>query len=159
MRTAPTRPIAGFTLVELMIVVAIIAILASIAIPQYGQYIRRSQIQEALATMLEYRTRLEQFYQNNRGYGQSGTTACGVTPAAFPNLRFFQITCAVPNVAAPGLPQSYTITATGIAGNVVAGGQATYTVNEQNVRQTTFWNNTVALAPPRACWLLNGGEC
>lgn len=152
-------PISGFTLVELMIVVAIIAVLASIAVPQYSQYVRRSQIQEALSTMLEYRTRLEQYYQNNRGYGVSGTANCGVTPAAFPNLRFFQVACTVPNVAAPALPQTYTLTATGIGGNVSGGNQATYTVDEQNVRQTTFWNSPVALAPPRACWLVGGGEC
>jgi type IV pilus assembly protein PilE len=140
------RQSTGFTLIELMIVVAIIAVLASIAIPQYSEYIRRSQVAEATSTLLEYRTRLEQYYQDNRNYGPEPD--CGVLPAAFPNRRYFTFTCATSNSA-----QSYTLTATGSGGGVVG---SDYTITDQNVRSTTSFKGT---AVAKTCWLVSGGEC
>jgi type IV pilus assembly protein PilE len=133
----------GFTLVELMIVVAIIATLAAIAIPAYGDYVRRSQVSEATANLMEYRTRMEQFYQDNRNYGVA--PACGVLPV---NGRYFDVTCV-------GTGQGYTVTQTGARGSVIG---SIYTINEANVRTTTRYLN-VAQAPVRNCWLVNGNEC
>ena len=48
----------GFTLIELMIVVGIIAILASIAIPSYSDYVRRSRITEAVSALSGMRVRI-----------------------------------------------------------------------------------------------------
>jgi type IV pilus assembly protein PilA len=53
------RAQAGFTLIELMIVVAIIAILAAIAIPQYQQYTVRSQVTRAMGEAGELKTAVE----------------------------------------------------------------------------------------------------
>jgi type IV pilus assembly protein PilA len=53
------RTAAGFTLIELMIVVAIIAILAAIAIPQYQTYVARSQVTAALGEISPGRTAYE----------------------------------------------------------------------------------------------------
>jgi type IV pilus assembly protein PilA len=55
----------GFTLIELMIVVAIIGILAAIAIPQYGNYIARSQASEAISMMGGARTPIEEYIHTN----------------------------------------------------------------------------------------------
>ena len=58
----------GFTLIELMIAVAIIAILAAIAIPSYSEYVRRGRITEAISALSGMRVKMEQFFQDNRSY-------------------------------------------------------------------------------------------
>ncbi len=70
----------GFTLIELMIVVAIIGILAAIAIPQYQDYVARSQVSEAVQLMGGAKTAIEE-YVSQEGDFPDGTTA-GETAAA-----------------------------------------------------------------------------
>lgn len=144
----------GFTLIELMITVAVIGILAAVALPSYNDYIRRSTIQEAFATLADLRVKLEQFYQNNRGYGTTGqATPCGHDGTAS------QVNVAATNgkftfVCALGANnQSYTITATGATGVAVG---HTYTIDNTNVRGTTAFKGS---AVTKNCWLVKGSEC
>jgi type IV pilus assembly protein PilE len=118
---------SGFTLIEVMIVVAIIGILSMIAVPAYGDYVRRGKIQEAVATLADARVKLEQSYMDNRTYaGGSGAWACGGTA---PATRYYTITCT-------GTDTAYTVTATGIAAQGTNG--MVYTINQANVRASTF---------------------
>lgn len=55
----------GFTLIEMMIVVAIVAIIAAIALPSYQDYVRRGQRTEAIAALNDLQLRQEQFRTNN----------------------------------------------------------------------------------------------
>lgn len=69
-----SRPRAhGFTLVEVMIVVAIIGILASIALPSYTQYVAQARRTEAQAFLMELAQRQERRRVNNPRYGPTGT--------------------------------------------------------------------------------------
>lgn len=135
----------GFTIIELMIAVAIIAILAAVALPAYNDYIQRSKLSEAFSALSDFRVRMEQFYQDNRRYDGAGLNGCG---AAAPNSKYFTFGCA-PDAVVPS--QTYVITATGVANEGLT--NFVYTLNEKNVRATTTlgtgWNG----APNPACWV------
>jgi len=133
-----TRP-RGFTLIELMIAVAIVAVLAAIAMPSYSEYIRRSRITEAISALSGMRVKMEQFFQDNRTYvGACGLPGTSVAPA--PTSANFTYAC----VLNAGPPSTYTITATGNAGSAVEGFK--YSLDDTNARTTVMtspstWGN------------------
>jgi type IV pilus assembly protein PilE len=151
---------SGFTLIELMVTVAIIAILAGIAIPSYTIYITRSKIQEATSNLLAMRTKMELYFQDNRSF----VGACApltVAPLPLPavagqpagTLKYFTITC--PTLS-DGPPQAYTIQAVGTDPSVVG---LTLTINQANVRTTVSVPAGWTL-PSTNCWVAKkGGDC
>lgn len=113
---APARKSWGFTLIEAMIVVAIIAILAAIAYPSYERYIIRANRSAAQQAMLGIASRQEQYMLDARtytvtlgtgglNYAQDGWD-CAADPLKCTNARY-EITAAL--IAGP--PPGYTITA------------------------------------------------
>ena len=133
----------GFTLIEVMITVAILAILATIALPSYTEYVRRGQLTEAPSVLADYRVRMEQWYQDNRTYANAGGGGCGVAAPAAPAAQYFTYTC-VPG----GTGQTYAAAATGIPGTPTAGFR--YTLNELNARTTTCSGCAWGGVPPAA---------
>jgi type IV pilus assembly protein PilE len=68
----------GFTLIELMIVVGIIAILTSIVLPTYKDYVVRGKIPDATSNLAAKRIAMEQYFQDNRRYSTiAGGAICG----------------------------------------------------------------------------------
>lgn len=142
----------GFTLIEVMIVVAIVAILSSVAYPAYTDYVRRGQLQEAFTNLANYRIQMEQYYQDNRRYTANaadqtcaGAANAGLTAAELGGpTQFFDYSC----VAADN-GQTYVVTAAGREGSVTVG--YSYTINEAGARQTLEFAGA-ELNPALDCW-------
>lgn len=160
LNSAPQRPLrsviglphhlqaSGFTLIELMITVAIVAILASIALPAYNDYVTRGRLTEAISNLADMRVKLEQHFQDNRTY----VGACAAnTVAPLPTGQHFTFTC--PTLTAT----TFTVQATGRAGTSIAG--FTYTIDQANTRRTTATPTGWGTAPVE-CWVVRkGGGC
>jgi type IV pilus assembly protein PilE len=140
-RHANARQAGGFTLIELMIVVAVIAILSSIGIPAYSDYVTRGKLVDATAKLADMRIQMEQYYQDNRNYG-STATSCGL---AMPASKYFAISC---NWGAGATDQSYLISATGTINTM----NFTYTIDQSNAKTSTTWGNGAS------CWIMRKGD-
>ena len=114
---------AGFTLIELMIVVAIIAILAAIAISQYQDYLIRSQIAEASSLADGTKTAVAEFY-NNYGHFAATNSSYGLASAASITGKYIE------SVDAGGDVNS------GAPGQIVARMKSVSPVNEKIFGQT-----------------------
>jgi type IV pilus assembly protein PilE len=142
----------GFTLIELMIVVAIVAILTTIAYPNYRDYVIRGQLVDATTGLAAVRANMERYFQDNRTYLPIGTFTppCGATPIP---AGKFSITCA----STDGPPAAFTATAVG-TNSPLSG--FTFTVDQFNVQKTV-------VAPPapasfHSCdtaWITKTGGC
>lgn len=137
---------AGFSLVELMVALAIAAIIGAFALPSYRDHMMRTRIPEATSGLLLTAMRLEQFYQDRRSYRDGDD--CG---AELPRSAFFSFRC---EPAADG--QSFLLEATGTAGAMDG---FTYTLDQQGNTKTTklpvAWGKA-----PLDCWVSRrGGAC
>jgi type IV pilus assembly protein PilE len=149
----------GFTLIELMIVVAVIGILLAIGVPNYQEYVLRSKLTDALSSLSQLRVR-----RNSISRTIGVTTWPQPPPPAIVAwwLRHATaITSPIPAqtnvVRVPAVPlgQAFLITATGVAAGGT--GQFTYTIDEANNRQTTSLPAGRGVTPAN-CWLTAKGQ-
>ena len=115
-----SRAVAGFTLIELMITVAVIGILAAVALPSYRSYVMRANRAAAQSHMLALASKEEQYKLDARAY--TTTTGSGGLALSPPPETVGAYTFSVTLVAGP--PAGYTITATAI-GNQASDGNLT----------------------------------
>ena len=98
------RMMRGFTLIELMISVAIIGILLRIAVPAYTTYMSSGKIAEGTSTLITTRSGLEQYYADNRKYEGYAGGICAASPNN--TTKYFTYACTLTT-------NTYTVTATG----------------------------------------------
>lgn len=139
----------GFTLLEVMIVVLIVGILAAIALPNYSDYVKRGKIIEATQRLSDARTKLEQWFLDNRTY----VGGCAEPPQKLGDLGGnspFSLACSAPDAT------HYTVTATG---NPAQGMDAAfvYTIDQTNAKHS---DGPTGWAPGATCWAIRkDGSC
>lgn len=145
---------SGFTLIEVMVTVAIIGILAAIAYPSYTDYVLRGRLVDATNALSATRTRMEQHYQDNRTYesfksaeGKTIVSPCLQTQSA----GTFKLTCEKALTSS-----TYTITATGSGST--SGFE--FTINEKNDQFTTKLLPRWGTVPSSGCrgWIVKKGQ-
>lgn len=139
----------GFTMLEVTIVVAVVAILSSVALPNYGTYAARGKISQATSQLGGMAVTLQQYYQDNRTY--SGACTSGST-APLPAATSGDFTYSCPKLT----ETEYSVVATGKSGTRVAG--LVYTIDQYGNRATTAapagWPTSTA------CWVTaKNGSC
>ncbi|HEY1413558.1 MAG TPA: type IV pilin protein [Rhodopila sp.] len=136
-----TATMAGFTLIELMIAVAVVGILATIAATSYQGQLQRSRRTDARSALLDLAGREEKLYSTTNAYSQAASDL-GYAPFTQPvGSGFYTVSVAVPNP-----PISYVITATAINAQAADTACATLTVDQTGAQGST------GSGTPAACW-------
>ena len=144
---------SGFTLIEVMITVVIVAILAAVALPSYRNYQYRGKIPDAVSNLSAKRVKMEQYFQDNKTYlppapqtnaGDDDTTTS----------KYFDFS-AKAGGAETRTTTGYTLTATGK--NAMTG--FTYTIDQSGKKGSTI-NGISGWSGNANCWVIKeGGQC
>ena len=137
----------GFTLLETMIVVAIVATLATIALPSYSAYVKRSRILDAVSRLSDARLRLEDYFLDERAYVDA-SGRCGVLPSSTLADSFV--------VRCEATATTFTVTATGIAAKGMT--SFVYAIDQSGTKSTVSvppgWSRSAG------CWTIRqDGSC
>lgn len=138
----------GFSLLETMIVVAIVAVLATIALPSYADYIKRARILEAVGRLSDARAHMEEFFLDQRSY-VDGAGSCGAPAPAAASADAFSLACTA-------TATTFTYTATGAAAKGMDA--FAFTIDEMGAKATLSvprnWSRTAD------CWTIRAdGTC
>lgn len=136
----------GFSLLELLIAIAVISILTAISVPKYADYTKQAKIPQATSKLATLRVQLEQYYQDNKTY----LGACAAsTLAPLPEADSFTYSCPTLNATEFVAQASGSGPMTGF----------TYTINQDGTRATTAAPTGWGTAPI-SCWVTKkGGSC
>lgn len=141
----------GFTLIELMITVAIIGILAAIAYPAYDDYIRRARRSEAKTILMEVAQWMERKYGTENCYTEAVAGACSTnTPPALPLTKSPKQGTAMYRITvATASPNVFVLTATPATGSPMDGDACTaFTIDNSGTRGF----NPANAALYASCW-------
>ena len=143
----------GFTLIELMIAVAIVGILAAIALPAYQNYVIRTKRADATGALMAATNAMERYRANNFSYAgaDEGSTFSGNVPSDGTSATYYIITRS--DASTNGT--TYILTATATGSQLSAIGQAdVLTINQQGAKT---WQEGSSAA--KSCWPGSSSTC
>jgi type IV pilus assembly protein PilE len=140
------RRAQGFSLIELMIAVAVVGIIAAVALPSYSDYVTRGKIPDATSQLALRQVQMENFFQDNRTYVGAPTCTADTTTS-----KFYDFTCSPAPTAT-----TFTLLATGkdqMYGFV-------FSVTQSGAKSTVSAPDGWDLPTPNNCWITKkGGAC
>ncbi len=145
---------AGFTLIELMIAVAIVSILATIAATSYQSQVMRSRRTDARSALLDLAGREEKLFSTVNVYSSSpaalgyGTAATFPIPVGGSGTNYYNVDLVTPDPAQGGAANTFLITATPIAGTQQAGDTTCTSLSVNQLGQQT----ATPAANAATCW-------
>jgi type IV pilus assembly protein PilE len=125
------RRCSGFTLIELMIAVAVIAILVKVAYPSYLEYLKRSYRSAAQSLMLDLANREQQYLLDNRSFIGGGSAVTTLLPVGVPAEVSAYYTVTITATAGP--PPTFEVKATPKTGTVMAG-ETPFTIDQDGTK-------------------------
>lgn len=144
---------AGFTLIEVMVTVAIVAILASLALPSYRDYVLRGQLVDGTNGLSAMRADMERFYQDNRSYLKTGSFVppCTATSTRTNVVGNFTLSCTTDPAATS---TTYTLQAVG-SGPTTG---FTFFVDQLGVQSTTIDSKVSGWSGCNKAWVTKRGQ-
>jgi len=146
----------GFTLIELMITVAIIGVLAAVAYPSYSEYVAKSRRAEAQALLMQSAQWMERFYAENYSYS-ANTAGVAVNDATMFPARYSQSPAsgtAAYTIGVAFTATTFTVTATR-TGTMAADKCGNFQITHTGVRQLTGFTSAAGatqVAAMQSCW-------
>lgn len=142
---------SGFTLIELMIVVAVVAILASIALPSYNEYVLRSHRGNARAALLQVSQWLERAATASGTYPICNTVVDATPPACQVPAGVLTVEGNRYRIDVNSTAGAYTLTATPLASQVTDR-CASFVLDQANTRTQLPYGSVLTPSTPAECW-------
>lgn len=133
----------GFTMIEMLVVVAIVGIMASIAMPMYFQNVTRGKLIDGTTKLADFKIKMDKYFADNRTYLNGA--ACGVPNPVVTGADYFAVTCGPPGPVPTA--NTYVLWSSGIPAKGMSGHR--FIVDQTDAKSST---GPAGWLPGVGCW-------